>query len=215
MFSRFQFRNCNADPAQVVERKRPIENDNFHHDEIEKSPEKMGRFELDDSDDESSVCLPPDLENFVRKCMRKHVGDKAIKERVLMDNPLPVNVDKPPAVNIYIKELVKETVSGNRTLRVHGSLTNIQETIRNMLAPVAQLRISAVKQRDELLTMEVAEDKAAWKANFDKMDAISKSLDSVVSLVGQASQRTSYYRRHLISESLMSDYKEVKTVLND
>ena len=52
MFSRFQFRNCNADPAQVLERKRPIKNDNSHHDEIEESPEKMGRFELDDSDDE-------------------------------------------------------------------------------------------------------------------------------------------------------------------
>ena len=47
------------------------------------------------------------------------------------------------------------------------------------------------------------------------MDAISKTLDSVVSLVGQAFHRTSYYRRHLISESLSSDNKIAKTMLND
>ena len=37
-----------------------------------------------------------------------------------MDNPVPGNVDKPPAVDIHIKELIKETVSGNRTLSVNG-----------------------------------------------------------------------------------------------
>ena len=50
----------------------------------------------------------------------KHIGDKGIKECVLMDNPVPGNVDKPPAVDIHIKELIKETVSGNRTLSVDG-----------------------------------------------------------------------------------------------
>ena len=37
-----------------------------------------------------------------------------------MDNPVPANVDKPPAVDIRIKELIMEAVSGNRTLRVDG-----------------------------------------------------------------------------------------------
>ena len=58
--------------------------------------------------------------------------------------------------------------------------------------------------------MEVPEDKVAWKAEFDKMDVISKTLDSVVSLVGQASQRTSYCRKHLILKSLLSDHKKPK-----
>ena len=47
------------------------------------------------------------------------------------------------------------------------------------------------------------------------MDAISKTLDSIVSLKDQASQRTSYYKRHLILESLLSDHKKAKTMLND
>ena len=49
-----------------MEGKRQNQNHNSHHDEIEELPEKMRRFELDDSDYESSVCLAPDLEYFVR-----------------------------------------------------------------------------------------------------------------------------------------------------
>ena len=56
----------------------------------------MGRFELDGSDDESSVCLASDLVYFVRIYMRKHVGDESIKERVLLDNPVLGKIDKHP-----------------------------------------------------------------------------------------------------------------------
>ena len=79
-----------------MEGKRQNQNGNSHHDEIEELPEKMRRFELGDSGYESSVCLAPDLEHFARIYMRKHVGDKAIKERVLTDNPVPGNIDKHP-----------------------------------------------------------------------------------------------------------------------
>lgn len=136
MFSGFRFRNRSADPTQAVGGKRPNENDNSRYEEIEQLPEKMGRFELDDSD-ESSVWLPSDLENFVPKHVRKHAGDKVIKKRVPTDKPVPGNVDKPPAVDIYINELIKETVSGKRTLNVDRFLTNIQEGIRNALGLVS------------------------------------------------------------------------------
>ena len=69
--------------------------------------------------------------------MRKNAGDKAIKKRVLTDNPVPGNVDKSPAVDIYINELIKETVSKNRILNVNRFLTNIQEGIPNVLGLVS------------------------------------------------------------------------------
>ena len=70
-------------------------------------------------------------------------------------------------------ELIKETISGNRTLRVDGFLTNIQEAICNVLGPVTQLWELAAKKRDELLPFEIPEEKATWKTEFDKMDVIS------------------------------------------
>ena len=128
---------------------------------------------------------------------------------------MPGNVDKPPAVDISIKELIKKIVSGNRTLCVDGFLTNILKVIHNVLKPVTQLWLLTAKQWDELLAVEEPEDEAAWKTEFDKMDAISKNLDLVVSLVGQASQRTSYYRRHLILDFLLSEHKKPGRMLND
>ena len=150
----------------------------------------MGRFELDDSDDELSVCLPPDLENFIRKYMKKYDGDNTAhnpaqrttqrQEMQIASAPPPTPPPHSPLLDIYINELVKETVTGNRTLRVNRFLTNIQEAIRNVLGPVTQVWGSAANQRDELLAVEVTEGKA--------------SLHSVVSLVGHTSQRTSYYK---------------------
>ena len=145
----------------------------------------MGRFELDDSDDELSVCLPPDLENFIRKYMKKYDGDNTAHnpaQRTTQRQEMQIASAPPhsPLLDIYINELVKETVTGNRTLRVNRFLTNIQEAIRNVLGPVTQLWVSAANQRDELLAVEVTEGKA--------------SLHSVVSLVGHTSQRTSYYK---------------------
>ena len=70
-------------------------------------------------------------------------------------------------------ELIKETVSKNRTLRVDEYLTNIQEAICNVLGPATQLCEFTAKQRDEFLAVEVPEDKTAWKTEFNKIDAIS------------------------------------------
>ena len=72
MFSGFRFRNRNADPAQALGGKRPNENDNSHHDEIEEPTEKMGRSELD------SLCLPLDLKNFVPKHVRKDLDERPL-----------------------------------------------------------------------------------------------------------------------------------------
>ena len=79
-----------------MEGKRPNENHNSYHAEIEELPEMMGRFELDNFDDESSVCLAPDLACFVRIYMRKHVGYKAIKDRLLLDNLVLGKIEKQP-----------------------------------------------------------------------------------------------------------------------
>ena len=77
---------------------------------------------------------------------------KQLRSVCWRNSSVPVNVDKPSVVNIYIKELVKETVSWNRTQRVDELLTNIQEATCNVLGPVTQLWVSAAKQ--ELLAVE-------------------------------------------------------------
>ena len=98
-----------------------------------------------------------------------------------------------------------------------GYLLNIQQSIRNIMGPVAQLW-SSVNDGKESLEREQGEDEEQEelrKAEIDKLGDISKALDSVVALVGQATQRTSYYRRHLVLEALLADNKQPKVMLND
>ena len=210
MFSRFKFRE-----AAKTGDKRP------RHDsetiEVIEPIDKSARFELDESDDESSVVLREDLVKYARKYSTKHFSDKAIKEKILTDFPVPNNLPKPPKLDIYIKELVNETVGKARTTRVDGYLLNIQQSIRTIMGPVAQLWSSVNEEKDSLEKEqgEDEEQEALRKAEIHKLGDISKTLDSVVALVGQATQRTSYYRRHLILESLLADNKQPKTMLND
>ena len=50
---------------------------------------------------------------------------------------------------------------------------------------------------------------------MEKLNFITKGLDSIVALIGQASQSTAYYRKHMILESLLSDHKKAKSMLSN
>ena len=68
------------------------------------------RFLLNDSDDESAVLLPSDIEKYVTKYIKKHVSDKTTIEKILEYCPLKEFV-KPPSIDIYRKELLQSSKS--------------------------------------------------------------------------------------------------------
>jgi len=86
---------------------------------------------------------------YARKYSTKHFSDKAIKEKILTDFPVPNNLPKPPKLDIYIKELVNETVGKARTTRVDGYLLNIQQSIRNIMGPVPSGAVVELRERRE------------------------------------------------------------------
>ncbi|XP_066935624.1 uncharacterized protein [Clytia hemisphaerica] len=183
-------------------------------EETSAPPEKMPRVELDEEDEDSSVSLLKELEDYARKYLTKHFSDKSIKEKILTDCPVPSNVDKPPKLDIYIKELVNETFGKAKTLRIDGYMTHIQQSIRSIMGPVSQMWISVANEREALMSSGDTDSEES-KTELQRLEIISKTLDAVTALVGQASQRTSYYRRHLILESLFSDHKRAKVMLGD
>ena len=212
MFSRFQFRSDQQLLGSGSSRKRISESES----QSGEPPEKISRFELDDSDDESNVSLPDDLIKYLKKYMTKHISDKSIKEKILEENPVPSNIPKPHSIDIYIKELINETASKAKTLRIDGFLSNIQQSVRAIMGPVSQIWMAAIQERKEVRAQEVPENqKELWVAELSKLDELCNTLDSTVALVGQSTQRISYYRRSLILETLLSDHKQAKTMLND
>ena len=72
---------------------------NSDSDNEEAPPAKMPRVQLDDEENETSISLPQELEEYARKYFTKHFSDKIIKDKILTQCPVPSNVDKPPKLD--------------------------------------------------------------------------------------------------------------------
>lgn len=132
MFSQFYFRK----PVQAGS-KRSSSNDEEEVISTEPPQDKMPRLELDDNDDGSD--LQEELITCVQKYLKKHYSDKSLKEKILEGCAVPTNIEKPPKVYIYIKEMINETFAKARNLRLDGYLTGIQTAIRNIFGPLSEV----------------------------------------------------------------------------
>ncbi|XP_066920955.1 uncharacterized protein [Clytia hemisphaerica] len=204
VFSRFSFRAGAKRPSNVAT-------------EEEAPQEKVSRCELDE-DDEENLELPEELLAHLKKYSTKHFSDKVIKEKILDLVPIPKNAPKPPEMDLYIKDLVNESVFKPRITRLDSFLVNVQHSIRSILGPVSHLWVAVNEERetkkreDQDLT---GEEKEATQEELQRLEDVVKTLDTVVTLVGQAIQRTSYYRRFMILDTLITDNKTAKSMLSD
>eukprot|EP00111_Clytia_hemisphaerica_P013734 TCONS_00040413-protein len=134
VFSRFSFRAGAKRPSNVAT-------------EEEAPQEKVSRCELDE-DDEENLELPEELLAHLKKYSTKHFSDKVIKEKILDLVPIPKNVPKPPEMDLYIKDLVNESVFKPRITRLDSFLVNVQHSIRSILGPVSHLWVAVNEERE-------------------------------------------------------------------
>ena len=73
------------------------------------------------------------------KYSTKQFSEKIIKEKIIDRVPIPKNVPKPPIMDLYIKDLVNESVFKTRITKLESFLVNIQRSIRSILGPVTHL----------------------------------------------------------------------------
>ena len=67
---------------------------------------KRGRFELDSSNEMSWELQ--ELVDYIHKYMKVHVSDKEIKNNVLYDNPVPVDIREVPQLDNYMKTILTD-----------------------------------------------------------------------------------------------------------
>ena len=67
-------------------------NDENSSDDEEAPPAKMPRVQLDEEESETSISQPQELEEYARKYATRHFSDKAIKDKILTECPVPTNV---------------------------------------------------------------------------------------------------------------------------
>ena len=77
-------------------------------DSVEAHNKKYQRFELDTEDSYKRRDLPPGLVTYVNKYLVNHISKKDLKEKILQEKPVPLNIKKIQILDKYIKELLVE-----------------------------------------------------------------------------------------------------------
>ena len=170
-------------------------------------PFKCQRFDMFSKDD--SYELPQGLIEYMKKYFDAHISDKTIKEMILTDNPVPCNVHGPRPMDSFIKELLHES-NMRKVIQLDQSLTNIQTSIHNIMGPLSTLWMAAEDEKTA-----VSDDSESSNESVERISEMCKLFEQIVALVGQASNRTTFYRRSYILESVISDHRRVKDIMTE
>ena len=183
--------------------KRPHDEEEYDSDQSF-PPSKVQKLNL--FEEESEVKMPQALADQTNKYLRKHISDKILKEKILDENPVPSNIDVPPKVDMFIKDVLP----GSKTsiLARDTQLLNIQTSIHRAFSPISALWGLAVIEKDNLPS-DCPEGVRA------RMEEMCSTFEQIVALTAQASNRTAYYRRLNLVENITGDAKRAKDILHE
>lgn len=216
IFSRLKNRLNNDNQSGSHEgNKRPLDD---RQDEDDTPPEKIQRFELEDSNE--SYELPKDMADYVKKYFNVHIAEKSIKDQILEEYPIPANIDTPPKLDPYIKELLLDN-NLKKVLFADQTLFNIQTSIHNIMGPLSTMWLAAEEEKQSILSAEKdVENSSVENANIiveekERIQQTCNMFEKVVTLVAQASQRTTFTRRSNMLDQMILDHRRAKDVLSE
>ena len=202
MFSLLCHRIDNREVNQAANSKRSAETETMP----EEPKAKVQKLEL--FDEENAVELATDLAEQINNYVRRHVSDKVLKEKIMDNNPIPSNIDKPKKLDMFMKDTL--TSYKAFTIARDTQLYNIQASIHKIFGPLTNLWEVAESDKKDLLSENEVPDGVK-----DKMEEMCLLFTHAIALVGQASNKVSYYRRLNIVDNLTGDSKRAKELLSE
>ena len=94
----------------------------------------MTRFKVMSTEDQFKWLLPEEMAEYVNDHFQTLLPEKGVHDSILMENPIPSNVDQPQTVDNFIEPLM----SRNETV-VDLSLEKVQQKIVNVMGPLARV----------------------------------------------------------------------------
>ena len=82
--------------------------------------------------------LPDELATYANKYLQKLVQDKNLKDSILNQNPVPINITQPRKLDEYHKELLEEN-RAKKELALDSTLEKIQPKTLNIMGPLSKL----------------------------------------------------------------------------
>ena len=173
--------------SRVVPRKRT-------HDEMSKSGSesedesdteivtKSQRFEAVSADKVYDLELPQEMADYVTKKFATYVPEKDLKDSIMNENPVPLNIHKPHVLDDFLKELMEEQ---NKSFQVNidKMLERLQHKTVNIMDPLSRVWLSLdnamnTKKRKVEITLE----------------DLNVPVEQTIVLLGQAYNALTYQR---------------------
>ena len=164
-------------------------------------PQKRQRFELGTENQDFDWELPSSLVDYLHKYIKCHVSDKDVKEKVLIESPVPTNIKPAPELDAYIKNLLQSN-SKHLTLKQDKTLKSLHDKVRNIFGPMSKLWAVIDSERDQNPNDDLLEDMGTW-------------FEQTVLLTSQLFNSLAYHRRENILLTLMSTSSKVHEILKD
>ena len=133
--------------------------------------------------EENSWNLPVELANYVNLNSRTFVPSKQLREQILDFYPVPSNTDLVPSMDEYMTSIMRS----NSTIAIQrdDELKAVQEAVRHVNGPLADAWTLVEQFRKEPENPDNALDAAG----------LAERLQFAIALIGQATNRLSFYRR--------------------
>ena len=164
---------------------------------------KRLRFQATSNEEHFKWSLPDDVAEYANKNMKRYVPDKDIKDSVLLENPVPSNINSSFVLDDFLKSLLDDQ-KRTRQLEFDTTLEKLQQKTVNIFGPLSKVWVNlenAEKAKED--TVEIP------------LKALTVHIEQAVLLIGQTFNVISYQRRFNILNSIMNDSRKVQKTLKD
>ena len=148
--------------------------------------------------------LDENLARYVEQNIRKYIPDKDLQRDILDTNPVPSNVTNPFKLDPTMENFLRgKHTPGKQAITKDKSLTRISGKIRDTLGPLSKLW---------------QEIETSRKGKSDKQldsEMVAKLLQQTVTLIGQAINATTFYRRRSVLTTLGLSEGDSNSMLRD
>ena len=128
--------------------------------------------------------------------MNIYIPDKDLRENILVENPVPENISSEKNLDSYLKELLEEQ-NKKACLSGENALARVQTRIGYVYGPLTKLWSLVEGERFSMCE----EDKEV----LEGVNLTCSLFEQVVTLLGQAFNTCSHFRRRNILTSFLHD----------
>ena len=208
----------NQDPTVQIPRKRPSDNDS--DDTVPRKFSKVDeRFDLSSKDKTNSWDIKTELAEYAIKQMNSYINGNDINDEILYQYPVPDNLNNKKDMDSNIKSLLTE-MKAKETLSLDKAFESIQDKVLNIFGPFSQVwefleiqKDNAIQQTSNMPKEELTDE---VKDMLRSAKDCSRLMDMTVTLLGQAFNTISYYRRrNALLSILKGDKSKVKDMMKE